>query len=268
MSEDQSRSPEPSSALHKTLPDTEPLEPNRLRSTAEIQVPSEPPKSPRMFSRTEVKQDAGGESRVISAYRSTVDAGKRYSLDCGSTRFATYFSVAASYPHAEGLLKPGPRGGGEEGEAGKYDRRRSSVEPEPIPNGEEGPKVQEVTPPAGDSDYVVDSRGRKIEKHIIQPPITLTPTTGGDSPQASMNFTPSTSPSSQAFLRAYPLDVRRCSTPAGNPRPLCVLECRYCRFMSEGFIVTSSGSPKSNLLSPVGKTPQANSQRDNASPST
>ena len=95
------------------------------------------------------------------------------------------------------------------------------------------------------------------EKRPLHPPITLTPTSNGG------NETPpsgsSSSPASQGFLRAYPLDLRRCSTPAGNPRPSCMLECRYCRFLSEGFIAPSSGSSKS-LFSPSPKGPSSPSQ--------
>ena len=53
------------------------------------------------------------------------------------------------------------------------------------------------------------------------------------------------------------LSPLECSTPlgaaAGGSRPFCVLDCRYCRYVSEGRISPSSAT--SPLRSPISRSP-------------
>ena len=132
-----------------------------------------------------------------------------------------------------------------------------SSKPEDVSDAEEATEYNEnkenSNQNVSEATRILYSEGGEPEKKALHPPITLTPT----STTSNEEFTPpSVSPASQSFLRAYNLDLRRCSTPAGNPKPVCMLECRYCRFLSEGVIFSSSASPRPpQLLSPSGKSP-------------
>lgn len=44
------------------------------------------------------------------------------------------------------------------------------------------------------------------------------------------------------------LACRRCSTPAGGRRTVCLLDCRYCRYVSEGLLSPSLMSPRASLF--------------------
>ena len=66
-----------------------------------------------------------------------------------------------------------------------------------------------------------------------------------------LSVSPSSPPMLDTSSRPNPgfLNCRRCSTPAGGRRTVCVLDCRYCRYVSEGMVSPSLMSPRASLYS-------------------